>query len=66
MINNAYLVLSVKEFGQLYRAAKANQKALGKDATHCIVLEGLQVIDMPNGDHQISSVSFDNAYRSIL
>jgi hypothetical protein len=54
MIENAYLVLSVKEIRRMLLAARASRKIsssrLGHDAgdKHCIVLEKLRVI--PNCD----------------
>jgi hypothetical protein len=73
MIENAYLVLSVKEIRRLLRAAQASRKIsssrLGHDAgdKHCIVLEGLTVTRIAQGDNelQVTSSSVADAVKSI-
>jgi hypothetical protein len=65
-IDNAYLVLSVKEINTLAKAARAQQKAFKNNTTHTVVLAGLTVLPMPHGDFQITSHSFHCAISNII
>jgi hypothetical protein len=63
MIENAYLVLSVKEIRRMLLAARASRKIsssrLGHDVgdKHCIVLEGLTVARIAQGDNELQVTS---------
>lgn len=61
-VNKYYIVLSVSEISKLFRAAKADQKARRKKATHCVVVSLTSAEGTPS---QLSSASFRAAIEDI-
>lgn len=63
-MKNIYLVLSVHEIRRMLRVAVARQKLVKSNSNHCLIFEGLEVLEM-NGGPQLSSSSMAQAVFQI-
>ncbi len=64
MTKTIYTVLSVKQIRRMLSAAERSQRANKAKSSHCVVLDGLQLVEMPEAI-QLTSHSVDCAITEI-